>query len=186
MSKSMKWIVAALALSLAVNVFVIGVAIGKRIVSGSGGSSVQTLKPVGPGTRGMNLRALGEYLNEEEQEQARQILMDHRDFLRENGRSIRRVEQDVRDLISAETVDVDMLYAKIAELESLKQDTNIKAQSELLGFVATLDVETRQVIAQNLFRRPPGPEANRGRPPRFRDRRPPRGERGRPPPPDGF
>lgn len=185
MSKSMKWVVAALALSLAVNVFVIGVAIGKRIVAGPSSAGVQTLKPVGPGTRGMNLRALGEYLSDEEKQQARQILLDHRDFLRENGRMIRRIEGEIRELVSADTVDVDLLYAKVAELESLKQDTNIKAQSELLGFVATLDAETRRAIAKDLFRRPrPGDDPRRGR---FRDRRPPRGERGHPPPPpDGF
>ena len=184
MSKSMKWIVAVLALSLAVNVFVIGIAIGKRIVTGPDNAGVQTLKPVGPGTRGMNLRALGNYLSEEERQQARQILLDHRDFLRENGRRIHRIEQDIRDLISADMVDVDLLYAKVAELESLKQNTNVKAQSELLGFVATLDAETRQEIAKDLFRRHrPGEGPPRHR---FRDRRPPRGERGHPPPPDGF
>ena len=184
MSKSMKWVVAALALSLAVNVFVIGVAIGKRIVSGPASSNVQTLKPVGPGMRGMNLRALGEYLSDEEKQQARQILLDHRGFLRDNGRRIHHIEQDIRELISAETVDVDLLYAKIAELEISKHDINVKAQSELLGFVATLDMETRQVIAKDLFRRHRPGDGPRG--PHFRGRRSPRGDRDRPPPPDGF
>ncbi len=190
MSKSLKWVVAALALSLAVNVFIIGVVIGKQVSGPAASQNEVAGKPPRPSMGGMNMRALGRYLSDEEKEAARRILSEHRDAFRANGRMIAVVEQEIRALISAETVDVDALYAKLAELESFKQNMHVTAQSAILGFVATLDVETRRAIAQDLFRRGPGGSRGpRGRErlrERYEGRMPPPGGRRRPPPPDGF
>lgn len=176
MSKSTKWIVAALALSLAINVFVIGFAIGKRVVGPRVNQTEGGPRPGDISSGGLNVRALGQYLSEQEKRAARRLLAENRDFLRENGRKLRQNEQQIRELLMAEEVDIETLSARIAEHEVLMRDTHLTMRRVILEFVATLDADTRRAVAADLFRRSPrhGPGGQKRR------------LRNRPPPPDAF
>ncbi len=175
MSKSTKWIVAALALSLAVNVFSIGFAIGKRVVGPRVNQMEGGPRPGDISSGGLNVRALGQYLSEEEKRAAGRLLADNRDFLRQNGRKLRQNEKQIRELLMAEEVDMETLSARIAEHEVLMRDTHLTMRRVILEFVATLDADTRRAVAADLFRRSHrGPDG------------PPRRRHNRPPPPDAF
>lgn len=171
MSKSTKWMVVVLALSLAVNVFVIGFALGKRVIGPRNNPPAAS----GPSTGGLNVRSLGKYLTPEERREARRLLAQNQDYLREKGRQLRQSERKIRELLTQQSVDMDELAAVVAEHESLMRDLHLTMRTEILMFAATLDFETRQKIAADLFRRP----ARRGRAGT--------GARNRqPPPPGGF
>ncbi len=179
MSKAMKWIVAALALSLAVNVFVIGIAIGKR-VSGPGVNHGGS-----PPGGGLNMRALGRYLSEEERLAARTLLENNRDSLRARSRQQRQNEQRIRALLMAETVDMQELEGLLRDHEEFVRDADLSIRRIVLEFVATLDVETRRAVAEDLFRRSRS-RTHDGPPPRRKDRRGVDGPDRRPPPTGGF
>ncbi len=171
MSKSTKWVVVALALSLAVNVFVIGFALGKRVIGPRGNPPVAG----GPSTGGLNVRSLGKYLSPEQRQEARRLLAQNQDYLRQKGRQLRQSERRIRALLTEQSVDMEELATAVAEHETLMRDLHLTMRTEILMFAATLDYDTRQKIAEDLFRRPPrrGPG---GPGPRNR----------RPPPPGGF
>ena len=171
MNKSTKWILIALAVSLAINVFVIGFALGKRVIGPRGNPPLAA----SPSTGGLNVRTLGRYLSPEEQQEARQLLSKNREYLREKGKQLRQSERQIRSLLTADTVDIQALETAVAAHEGLMRDLHLTMRSEILMFAATLDYDTRQNIAKDLFRRP--------------DRRGPRSPGGRdrrPPPPGGF
>ncbi len=180
MSKSMKWIVAGLTLSLAANVFFVGFAIGKRVL---GPSRQQLSGP--PSDAGLNVRSLNQYLSQEEKTAARELLAENRRTLREKTSQIRRNERQIRDLLVADTVDSVQLSGLLDSHEKLMSETRLTTRRLVLEFVATLDVETRRAVAEDLFK-PPRRRPGGGRPPRGSGSRD--GEPGsdRPPPPDEF
>lgn len=190
MSKSTKWVIAGLALSLSFNILVVGFFLGKSVVAPrmNEGFSAGPGGPGGPppgdvSSGGVNVRTLGQYLSADEKRVARQLLTENRDFLRQKGRLLRQNEHQIRELLKAEIVDTETLALKIEEHQALMRDTNLTMRKVLLEFVATLDLETRRAVAEDLFRRPR--LSGDGTPRRFRNRRlPPNGERR--PPPDGF
>lgn len=174
MSKAMKWIIAALALSIAVNIFVVGFAIGKRVIGPPSGREAGA-----PPGGGLNMRSLGRYLSHEERRAARELLAENRNIMRAKGKEIRQNERAIRQILMAETVDVEGLAAHIDRQQMLIRDTQLTMQRALLEFVATLDVETRRKVAKDLFRHPrrsgvAGPPGDRRAP----------GEAGLPPPGD--
>jgi len=180
MSKSMKWIVGALALSLATNVFFIGFAIGKRVL-GPGGQQMSGPPP----DAGLNVRSLNQYLSQEEKTAARELLAENRRTLREKAKQIRRNEREIRRLLVAETIDSDQLSKLLDSHAKLMSETRLTTRRLVLEFVATLDVETRRAVAEDLFK-PPRRRPGVGRPPRAPGS--PDGEPGfdRSPPPDEF
>jgi len=181
MSKSMKWIVAGLALSLAANVFFIGFTVGKRVF---GSDTARVAGP--PPDGGLNMRALGQYLSADDKEAAQKLLMDNRRLLREKAVQMRQNQRQIRDLLTAETIDFNQLTQLLDQHDKLVSETHMHTRRLVLEFVATLDVETRRSLAKDLFkkRRPPSGGGDR----RDRRRRGPDGERDfdRPPPPDEF
>ncbi len=189
MKTSTKWVIAGLALSMSFNILVVGFFLGKSVVAPRMNESQSTgpgepggPPPGGVSAGGLNVRTLGQYLSTDEKRVARELLMENRAFLRQKGRLLRQNEHEIRELLKAEVVDTATLALKIEEHHSLVQDTNQTMRKVLLEFVATLDLETRRAVAEDLFRRARGPGEDAPR--RFRGRRqPPDGERR--PPPDG-
>lgn len=141
-----------LLLSLAINVFLVGVTIGK----GFGGDG----KPSGP-PRDFNMRALEQYLDEEQRSQLIEGLRGQRSSIRSIVRKLRRNEEAIRQALSAETVDKYMLTTLLREHEDLIQSTRSPLGTVISNVVANFDWETRKVIAEDLFRK-----NGRGRPPR--------------------
>ncbi|SDD31524.1 periplasmic heavy metal sensor [Kordiimonas lacus] len=192
MTGKMKWILVLLAASLAVNLFIGGVMLGRQIRGEEGpmGSPRERVE--------FNLRRLASYLPESEQDQLRMIMRDHRQKLRGHFREMRVSEQRIKDLLLAETVDLSALEAALDSHQTKAEELKAPLRDIILNVVAKLDQETRKALADDLFeRRRPGPD---GRPPRRSgvegfpyDRRPPpplRDDEGldpddRPPPPPG-
>ena len=182
MSKSMKWIVAGLALSLAANVFFIGFGLGKRVL---GPNREQVSGP--PPDAGLNVRSLNKYLSEEEKTAARDLLTENRQKLREKSKQIHQNERLIRGLLTADTVDPNKLSALLDSHEKLMSETRSTTRRLVLEFVAKLDVETRRAVAEDLFK----PHRRRplnggGRPPRAARSRDGGPGFDRPPPPDDF
>ncbi|WP_262693477.1 periplasmic heavy metal sensor [Kordiimonas aquimaris] len=168
MSKQTKWVAIALALSIAVNIFMVGLSLGKNLIGGK-----QNGRP--PHAEGLNARALGRYLSDDERTAMRDLLDGER---REIGRSMRRLrqnEEEIRAVFRAEEINQKKLQDLIAEHETLVTESRAKLQRKLFDFMATLDPETRRALADDLFK----PPHRRGR-----------GADGRRPPPphegDGF
>jgi len=161
MSRTMKWIVAGLALSLAANVFFVGFAIGKRVIG------PEPIHGGPPGVYGgLNMRTLGRYLSPAEKEAARELLKNSRRNLRENAGLIRRSERQLRSLLLAEKVDPQEVARALDAHEKLVSETHLANRRLVLEFVATLDVETRRAVANDLFKPRRRPLHNGG------DRRP--------------
>lgn len=182
MSKSMKWIVAGLVLSLAANVFFIGFTVGKRVF---GPDTARVAGP--PPDGGLNMRALGQYLSADDKEAAQKLLGDNRRLLREKSVQVRQNQRQIRNVLTAEIIDSSQLSQLLDQHDKLVSETHMHTRRLVLEFVATLDVETRRNLAKDLFkqrRRPPPGGGDR----RDRRRRGPDGERDfdRPPPPDEF
>ncbi len=192
MTGKLKWILVLLAASLAVNLFIGGVILGRQFRGDDGPKG-------GPRERvEFNLRRLASYLPESEQDALRGILQEHRRNLRGHFRDMRQSEQRIKDLLGAEAVDLPALEAALEAHQAKAEELKAPLRDIILNVVAKLDQETRQALVEDLFeRRGPGPE---GRPPRRpgmggfpRDRRPPPPPReddefdldDRPPPPPG-
>ena len=179
MSRTMKWVVAGLALSLAVNVFFIGFAIGKRVL---GPRMERAGGP--PPDAGLNMRALGQYLSQDDKDSAQKLLRDNRRLLREKSGQIRQNQREIRDLLTAETVDSDQLTRLLDQHDKLVSDTHLRTRRLVLEFVSTLDVDTRRTLSKDLFKPRRRPPHNGG------DRRSNRRDRPRggdqPPPPVDF
>jgi len=175
MSKQIKWTVAALALSVAVNIFMVGLALGKNIVGGKPNAR-------SPHTEGLNARSLGRYLSDEERADMRNLLDSERRQISRNMRRLRQSEEDIRAVFRAETMDTEKLRSLIDEHEMLVTDSRAKVQRKLFNFMATLAPETRRALADDLFKQPQRRERGGGglRPPPHEGGEGPR----RRPPPD--
>lgn len=192
MTGKMKWILVLLAASLAVNLFIGGVILGRQFRGDDGPKG-------GPRERvEFNLRRLAAYLPESEQDALREILKEHRRNLRAHFRDMRQSEQRVKNLLGAETVDLPALEAALEAHQTRAEELKAPLRDIILNVVAKLDHDTRQALVEDLFaHRGPGPD---GLPPRRPgmgefpgDRRPPPASGddeefdpdNRPPPPPG-
>lgn len=178
MSKTMKWIIAALALSIAFNVFVIGVSIGRKAAD----RNTQVTAGPPPGGPGFNARALGRYLDRSDRRAVRALLEDRRDEFRASRQARRTNERAIRELLVADEIDPAELSALLDENARLIIESDHAPRRMMVEFIATLDAETRRAIAQDMFKR----RGDRWRPPgdRLGDR--PRREDGPPPRDGGF
>ncbi|NVJ99543.1 MAG: periplasmic heavy metal sensor [Alphaproteobacteria bacterium] len=174
MNSKTKWLLLILGLSMAINVFVLGMTLGREF------------KPVhGPmgGPRELaefNLRRLASYLPEDQQSELRAILGKHRENLRGQFRAMREREEKIRALLFAETVDLEALEALLEAQEEGMNALKAPVRSIILDVVAKLDQETRQKLAMDLFERSKRPRRGpRGDRP---GRHPPFGPEGPPPP----
>lgn len=186
MTKTTKWIVAGLVLSLAANVFFIGFAIGKRVL---GPERSRLAGP--PPDAGLNMRALGRYLAADDKEAAQRLLGENRRLLREKGGQMRKNQRETLKVLTEEKVDPTALRRLLDQHDTLVSETHQHTRRLVLEFIATLDVETRRTLAKDLFKKRRGPPPHDGD---RRHRRPGGEERDRdrerdfqrPPPPDGF
>jgi len=177
MTGKMKWILVLLAASLAVNLFIGGVILGRqfRAEDGPRGAPRERVE--------FNLRRLAAYLPESEQDALREILQDHRRSLRTHFRDMRQSEQRIKDLLGAESVDLPALEAALESHQAKAEELKAPLRDIILNVVAKLDQETRKALAEDLFeRRGPGPEGRPLRRPGMGG--PPDGRRPPPPPRD--
>lgn len=167
MTRQTKWVVAALALSIAINIFMVGLSIGKNVIGG------RFERPPGQAP-GINARALGQYLSADERRVMRALLDSARPEIGRKSAILRQNEEAIRKALRAEEVDIENLRALIDQHEALVMDTRTSVQRKLFEFMATLAPETRRAFADELFKAPPRRERGGDR---EGMRRPPPGER---------
>jgi uncharacterized membrane protein len=162
-----KWVYGLLLVSVALNIFVFGVWIGK------GARSVKGKPP--PSRLEFNIREIAKQLPLEAREDVRRFMQDNRKQLRETFEQRRQTEKLIRQLLTADVVDKEALRAALDAHTAHSIRLQAPVRGVLLGSISDLDKETRQKIAKTLFTRRAGPE--RGPRPRGLE-----GERRRPPP----
>ncbi len=144
----MKWkgLIALLVVSISLNILVLGIWVGREFLPG---------EPRGhhPQRVDFSLRQLGQYLPDTQRQEIRQLLKEHKKVLRQNFGAVRQVEQEIRDLLSAETVDRDALEKAMQSHRALTQELHFPVQKIVLDVVVDLDQATRAKLAENLFRR---------------------------------
>ncbi|WP_262692366.1 periplasmic heavy metal sensor [Kordiimonas aestuarii] len=175
MAFKVNWVHGVLAASLAANLFAGGYLLGKEIRPDR-----QHREHRMGGKELFNMRHLAAYLPEDKREDLKALMIGHRKDLRESFRGIRESEEQVRSILLAETVDKAALRAALGELESKTRMLHGPLKSILLDIVADLDLETRQKLAEDMYKRR-----------KWRMKRGPRGPFGdgdehMPPPPGGF
>lgn len=148
MAFKMNWMHGALAASLAANIFAGGYLLGKEI------------RPDRPpherrmgGKELFSVRRLASYLPAEKQAELEVLMKGHRDGLRESFDAIRDSENKVRGILLSDVVDKNALRAALGELESRTRMMHGPLKAILLDIVADLDLETRQKLAEDMYKR---------------------------------
>ncbi|UTW55506.1 periplasmic heavy metal sensor [Kordiimonas sp. SCSIO 12610] len=140
-----KWIYAVLVVSVAFNIFVLGVWIGK--------GKKDYKHPPPSGRLEFNLREIARYLPPDARGEVREFMREKRPILRDTLLARREAEQEIRNLLAAETVDKEALRAALDAHASHSLRLQAPVREVLLGTVVELDHETRKKIADNIFRR---------------------------------
>ncbi len=148
MAFKVKWIHGALAVSVAANLFVGGYLLGKEL------APERHHKGKPPYSKDIfSMRKLAGYLPDEKREELRALISDHRKDLRDNFREVRRLEERVRFILMAETVDKTALSNALDELETKTRSLHGPIRGILLDIVADLDYETRQKLGRDIYQR---------------------------------
>lgn len=175
MTGKMKWVIGILGLSLALNVFALGLFIGK------GARNVvphkERMAPP-PHPVEFNFKRLEQNLTEEDREKVRALLRDKRRDLRRKYGALRNAEQKIKALVLSETVDKEALKAALEKHSELAQGMLEPMRWVVLETIASLDLESRKKVVDEMFEGSIRKRFRRGLPPH---RRPPPGDRRRPP-----
>jgi uncharacterized membrane protein len=145
MTVKTKWLYLILIISVALNIFAFGVWIGR----GAKGFKEHPHS----GRIEFNLRAISRDLPSEVRSKIRQLMRDKRPQLSESFQARRDTEQQIRLILSAETVDKEALRAQLDAYSSHSIRLQAPVRDILLGPIADLDQATREKVAKNIFKR---------------------------------
>jgi len=146
MATKIKWLMVFLALSLAVNIFIGGVMLGKEF-------RPTPSRDHGRAAIGFNIKRFQAYLTKAEKRKIREILADQRQDLADHYHAIREGETLIKSLISAKEVDRAALLEALENHAALMRQIHAPLQRVIMEVMAELDQETRQKIAKDMFRR---------------------------------
>ena len=147
MASNMKWLIPVLAISLATNVFVAGMVLGKKI------HHPVPSRPHGEPGIDFNFKLVGQYLSKDERQKVRKVMKDQRGGLSERYRLMKDSEQHVKNLISAEEVDRGALLTALEKHSELMQHMHEPMQRAMMEVIAELGQESRKKIAADMFKR---------------------------------
>lgn len=180
MTPKMKWMFVILALSVAGNLFAAGIWLGKEFGPGPGkriraGSPAEHIE--------FNMRKLAEVLPDDKRKELRQIFRDNHETMREHFATMRESEEQMRTLLLAETVDIPVLEKALESHHDMMVEFRDPMKRVMIEIFATLDLETRKTLVENMWQGRKGSRRFGGRGPGMG---PPGGGRGGPgmPPPD--
>lgn len=175
MNNKIKWMIGILGVSLALNVFALGLFIGKGVRN----AVPERSRAAPPPPMDFNFRRLERTLSEEDRAKVRQLLREKQKDLRQRFRGLRITEQKIKEIVLSETVDKDALRKALKEHSEKAQGMTEPMRWVVLQTIADLDLETRKKVVDDMFRGPIRKRLRDGHPPPHR--RPPPGHR-RPPP----
>ena len=147
MTRNMKLILGILGVSLALNVFAMGLYIGKGFRHPS--PHKMMMRP----SLDFNLKKIERHLDPENRKKVKMLLKEQRHELMKRYRDLGALEKKIKATISAETVDKEALVAALAELAEQKQKLHSPRREVILQVIAELDLETRKVLAESMFRK---------------------------------
>lgn len=145
MAKNNKWLIPILGLSLAVNLFIGGIMLGKSFND----------PPSRPG-RGprvdFDMQRFGQHLSQTERKKIRKIFRDERGALSDHYHSVKQSEEQIKKAISAPQVDRQALLKALKDHGALMQQLHAPMQRVMMEVVAELSQETRKKMAGDMFK----------------------------------
>ena len=146
MTNGMRWLAIAFGLSFAVNIFVIGMMIGKDM-------GKRPHRPKGPSSVEFNLRNTTRFLPPEARQQVREMVTEERKRLRTNYADRRAVNSRINELLVAETVDLVALEAALDARASHSKALAAPLRRVFLEIIPALSQEERQDFVRKLNER---------------------------------
>lgn len=156
---SNRWIVIALTASLAINVFLAGMFIGRRMVVPPPplGPAAQQPAAWRPGDRTLPpmIDRIAEGLSPQYRSIFKSAMDKHRPDIVATGAALRDARGKVREMLSAENFDRDGTAAAMAQLQERESKFRQSLQSALLDAAADLPPEGRRQMINPPRRAPP-------------------------------
>jgi uncharacterized membrane protein len=157
---SNRWVVIALTASLAINVFLAGMFIGRRMVVPPPpplGPAAQQPPAWRPGDRALPpmIDRIAEGLSPQYRSIFRSTMDKHRPDIVATGAALREARGKVREMLSAENFDRDGTAAAMAQLQERESKFRQSLQSALLDAASGLPLEGRRQMMINPPRRAP-------------------------------
>lgn len=145
MSNRMKWLVGFLAVSVVLNIFVLGAFLGQRMIKPE---KRYYAPPID-----FNLKRFGEHLTKEERRRVRSLIKSQRHALSDSYKALRETEKEIIQQITAADIDHAALEAALKDHGARVQKLHAPLQNVLLEMVGDLDHETRQKLGADMFKR---------------------------------
>lgn len=176
MTGKMKWLFSILGVSLILNVFALGLFVGKgaRIAVPTDRERM-ALPPAD-----FNFKRLENNLPIDQREKVRRLIREKSRDLRKGYGALRETEQQIKKIVLAETVDQEALREALVKHSELSRGLHDPMRWIMLETIAGLDFETRKKLVNDMFRGPRTKRLRSGPPPHRR----PHPEGRRPPPRD--
>lgn len=168
-----RWLFAGLAVSLALNLFLVGLGVGAVVF----GKRHQAEPPPSAGEAGARrapLWAAGRTLPEPHRRAFREVLIRATMQTRADLIESRRLKREAFDAMASDSYDAPAAAAKLERARALEFGARTKVEQDITAFAATLPRAEREALAEAL-------RATMARPPAARQPRPWRGEDGPPP-----
>lgn len=146
MTTKIKWLIGILVVSLGVNIFVAGIMLGK------GAKSRPVMRGGDPGIE-FNIRRFSRHLGDEDRAKVREILRSERSALGNRYRDIKAGERRIRDLLSEPTVNKAALAEALDKHGEMVENMHKPMRRVMIEVIADLDMETRQKMAKDMFKR---------------------------------
>jgi uncharacterized membrane protein len=144
-----RWLIAALVLSVVVNIALIGYLAGRASVREFGPPPLDTALGAG--------RLLRE-LPDARRETLRPLLHEHIRELRPNLHAIRTAQAEIRAAIVAEPFEAETLEAALARFQRLLGTSQARGNASLVAFIAALEPAERVLLVERIGRPPREPK----------------------------
>ncbi|MBL4837788.1 MAG: periplasmic heavy metal sensor [Kordiimonadaceae bacterium] len=147
MTRKMKWIVAILGVSLTLNVFALGLFIGK------GFRPPHVYKKMARPSLDFNLKHMERHLAPKSRDKVRAILKKQHWELMKRYEDLNGLEKKIKALLSADTVDKKALKEALSAHAEQKQNLHWPRRRVMLEVIADMDLKARKKLAKDMFRK---------------------------------
>ena len=148
MTRKMKWIVAILGLSLTLNVFALGLFIGKGFRP-----PPPVYKKMARPSLDFNLKHMERHLAPESRDKMRAILKKQHWELMKRYEDLNVLEKKIKALLIADTVDKKALKEALSAYAKQKQNLHWPRRKVMLEVIADMDLKARKKLAKDMFRK---------------------------------
>jgi len=149
----MKWLAAALSVSLTINIFVLGFFVGRAIE----GEAMDGQRARGPGPH-YTLRMLARHLPADTRGELRRVFRGKREALRPAMEALRGARDRLHELLTAESYDAGAVAEALAAMRRAEAEVKRPVHETVAEALASLDREERRAFVEAVIerRRDPG------------------------------